>query len=184
MALLNETPVIGRSKKGFCHVRKHNLKTDMTPMVDLGFLLITFFVITVQLSKPGVTNLYMPKDGGGSTKLEDSNALTVIVDGNNKIYYYNGNMRDALINNRIQPTSFSPTDGIRKIIIEKQKWLDEIKISPEKRNGLMLLIKPTNEANYNNVMKVLDEVLINDVKKYALVGIEPEELSYLKNLNQ
>jgi biopolymer transport protein ExbD len=67
----------------------------MTPMVDLGFLLITFFVITVQLSKPTTVNLNMTKDGP-PIDLGNSNALTVLLDEAGRIYYYHGNWKDAL----------------------------------------------------------------------------------------
>lgn len=158
--------------------KKHSLKTDMTPMVDLGFLLIAFFVITTELSKPCVAKLIMPKDGP-PTKLEDSNALTVLLGQDDKVYYYHGNFNDALKNNKILPASYSVKDGIGKIIREKQQWLDQTN-TKEKRNGLMLLIKATDKSKYKNVIDMLDEVLINDVKKYALVKPEADEISWLK----
>jgi biopolymer transport protein ExbD len=62
----------------------------MTPMVDLGFLLITFFIITTQLSKPSVVKLNMPKESKYSTTVGESNALTFILDKDDRVYYYHG----------------------------------------------------------------------------------------------
>ncbi|MEI9943846.1 MAG: biopolymer transporter ExbD [Chitinophagaceae bacterium] len=178
MAVLNEsTTPVGR-RKGFGRMKKHNLKTDMTPMVDLGFLLIAFFIFTTRLSEPVVVRLAMPRNGDG-TKVGDSKALTILLDDKDKVWYYHGNMNDAIANKRILQTSFSLTEGIGKIIRDKQEWLDKANISDEKRNGLMLLIKATDKANYENVMNALDEALINEVKKYALIKPGPEELNYI-----
>jgi biopolymer transport protein ExbD len=178
MASLNEMPVITGRRAGVSRMKKHSLKTDMTPMVDLGLLLIAFFVITTELSKPVALQLNMPHDGP-PMKLEDSNALTVLIDGNEKIHYYHGNMTNALANNKIFETTFSNRQGIGKIIRDKQQLLDQVNISKEKRNGLMLLIKATDDANYENVIDMLDEALINDVKKYAILKMEPEEKKWL-----
>lgn len=52
-----------RRRTGISRPKKYNPKTDMTPMVDLGFLLISFFVMTTELSKPRIAPLNMPKEG-------------------------------------------------------------------------------------------------------------------------
>lgn len=157
---------------------KLNPKTDMTPMVDLGFLLISFFVMTTELSKPRVAPLNMPKEGppiftGNST------TLTVLLADHGNVYYYHGNWEDAAASGKIEKTSLYSVDGLRKVIIEKRKWLDVHNVK-EGRNGLMMLIKSTKETSYKNVIDVLDETMINDVRKYALVKIEPEELAWIK----
>lgn len=160
-------------------MKKYILKTDMIPLVDLGFLLIAFFVFTAQMSEPVVANLVMPKDGPPST-LGDSNALTVLLGKDNRIWYYQGNLENAIANNEIFETSYSVKDGIGKVIRDKQEWLDRSNVSDEKRSGLMLLIKATSGASYKNVINALDEALINDVKKYALVKPEPQEISRME----
>ena len=66
-----------RPKAGVGRIKKVNLKIDMTPMVDLGFLLIAFFSFTTEISKPSITSLYMPKDGD-STKISESRSLTIL----------------------------------------------------------------------------------------------------------
>jgi biopolymer transport protein ExbD len=175
----NESPVSSRKRRGVMRMIKNNLRVDMTPMVDLGFLLITFFVITTELAKPTAMNLYMPKDGGPPTELGASNALTVLLD-KDKIYYYNGEWKDAIKTGGIIETNLSGTADLRKVIGEKQLLLDVTQKNKEGRDGLMLLIKPGNEVSYKNVVDVLDETTISMVKKYAIVKQSVDEKAWLK----
>lgn len=172
-----------REGKSFSRNKKADLKIDMTPMVDLGFLLITFFVFTTTISSPRATDLFMPNDKPvkDSTTLAASNALSVLLDGDNKIYYYQGNWETAKKLNSIFKTNYSVSSGLGSIIREKQKELDMNKKFPEGKRGLMLLIKPSSFSAYKNVIDALDEVLINDVKKYAIIEPTPEELAFLEN---
>ena len=90
----------------------------MTPMVDLGFLLIAFFVITTELSKPTVTDLYMPKDGN-PTPLGNSNALTVLLGKNNTVFFYHGDWEEATKKDQIYQTNFSYSKGLGDVIRKK-----------------------------------------------------------------
>jgi biopolymer transport protein ExbD len=146
-------------------------------MVDLGFILITFFVITVQLSKPVAVKLSMPAKGD-PMPLGESAALTVLLD-EEKIYYYHGNWKDASSRNEIYATSLSEMTGLGKIIREKQKWLD-VHDKKEGRIALMLLIKPTTKASYKTVIDALDETTINAVKKYTILPADTEEKAWLQ----
>lgn len=182
MSEINAT-VNERRRVGVRRMVKHNLRVDMTPMVDLGFLLITFFVITTELAKPTVMDLFMPKDGFDS-EIGNSNALTIIPDAGNTLFYYFGNWKDALRNDAIHKTTYAGSGGIRTVINQKQGQLDNDVHSKEKRNGLMLLIKPTGEASYKNVVDVLDETTINMIKKYAVMKVSAEEINWLKEKNK
>jgi biopolymer transport protein ExbD len=173
----NESP--GRKRAGVRRMIKHTLKVDMTPMVDLGFLLITFFVMTAELKKPTTMSLYMPKDGGPPIELENSNALTVMI-GNGKIYYYHGDWKEAFQNKHIYETNLAGKHDLRKIIGDKQRKLDNTPKLKEGRDGLMMLIKAGNDASYKTLVDVLDETTISMVKKYALVKLTPEEANWLK----
>lgn len=181
-----ENSAIERKGKTFSRNKKHLLKIDMTPMVDLGFLLITFFVFTTTMSTPKATDLFMPKDPTDikdSTKLINDLALTVLLDDNNKIYYYNGIFNDALQANEIFETNYSTYNGIGKIIRQKQRDIDASGKFADGRRGLMLLIKPSTLSNYKNVVDALDEAVINDVRKYAILEPSPEEIKYIKEKN-
>jgi biopolymer transport protein ExbD len=166
---------IRRRKAGVKGQKKEKLKIDMTPMVDLGFLLITFFIITTELSTPRTANLNMPKDGP-SMPVGNSSAFTVILAGNDKMIYYRGNWQDAVQQNEIIKTDHS-SRSLRHAIIQQKHQLDSNGIA---KDGLMLLIKSTGDASYKNIVDMLDEVLINDVKKYAIAKPEPAKLAWLK----
>lgn len=166
------------TKTGVRRMMKDNLRIDMTPMVDLGFLLISFFVITTELSKPTTMDLFTPKDGK-PMDLGISNALTILLHNDNTIWYYQGSWEEAEKNGLIVRTDFSGNNDLRKVITAKQKWLD-IYNKQEGRNGLMLLVKPTPGATYKSIVDVLDEVSINLVKKYALMKPTAEETGWLQ----
>ncbi|TMI89685.1 MAG: biopolymer transporter ExbD, partial [Bacteroidetes bacterium] len=83
------------ARAGVRRMIKHKLKTDMTPMVDLGFILITFFVFTAEISKPTAMNLNMPTDGP-PMPTGDSRTITFLMSGNNKLFYYPGKEEDAI----------------------------------------------------------------------------------------
>jgi biopolymer transport protein ExbD len=179
MATIIDTAVTTGRRAGVRRMKKHSLKTDMTPMVDLGFLLIAFFVMTTEITRPRVTNLNMPKEGGPPILLKMSNALTVLVDAE-KVFYYHGDWKEALAENQIFETNLSVKDGLGKVIREKQAWLQNNNSNPDGKDGLMLLIKPTANASYQAVIDALDETLINNVTRHAMVKLEAEELEYVR----
>jgi biopolymer transport protein ExbD len=152
----------------------------MNTMVDLGFLLITFFVFTTTISTPTVTDLFMPKEFGDPMPLPKSLALTLLLDDENKIYYYQGDFSDAVKANEIFETNYSTYTGLGTIIRQKQKDIDASGKFSDGRKGLMMLIKPTSNSVYKNVVDALDEAVINDVKKYAIIEPEAAEIDFLK----
>jgi biopolymer transport protein ExbD len=150
----------------------------MTPMVDLGFLLITFFVLTTTMSTQKATDLFMPKDGDPG-HLSKSLALTLLLDSDDKIYYYHGDFNEALKTNEVFETNYSTYEGIGKVIRQKQKDIDVSGKFADGRKGMMLLIKPTSKSDYKNVVDALDEAVINDVRKYAIVEPALNELEFI-----
>jgi len=157
--------------------KAHQLKIDMTPMVDLGFLLISFFVITTQLGQPKAMDLIVPKKGTPN-ELGMSKALTFILTSD-KIVSYSGDWENAYSEGKI--TALRSLREVRSLIQSRQQILDGLSGDKEKRDGLMLLIKPSKDANFNVLVNMLDEVIINDVKKYALVDVSEAELEWLKH---
>jgi len=165
-----------RRKAGVKSPKKDKPKIDMTPMVDLGFLLISFFVITAELSEPRSASLNMPKDGP-PMPVGDSSALTVLLAGNDMIYYYRGNWDEAVKGNKISKNPLSSVT-LRNAILHQKYQLD---LNDKQENGLILLIKSTEKASYKNIIDVLDEALINNVKKYAIVKTEAAEIAWIKD---
>ena len=183
MAEIN-VPATGSNKPGVRRSKKLSTRVDLTPMVDLGFLLITFFIFTTSMSSPKAMKLNMPKDTNDPTKQTEvgqSTALTVIPLNENKIFYYHGALEDALKENTWGFTNYSVSDGLGQIIRTKQAVLEKLK--PGKSNDLVVMVKPAPESNYENVVNVLDEFLINQVTRYAIMDITPEEkeIAYAKS---
>jgi len=168
-----------RKKTGVGRMKKANLRIDMTPMVDLGFLLIAFFIFTTEISKPAVTKLYMPHEGAPINVL-DSKSLTILLGGNNHVFYYFGIEQTAIKNDQVFQASYDEMTGLGNIIRQKQTDLEKRKIE---RNDLVVLIKPGNESCYKNIVAVLDDMLINAVSRYSIVNREDEEENFLKSNN-
>ena len=150
------------------------LKIDMTPMVDLGFLLITFFIFTSTMGEPKATDLLLPKEGEPS-HLKGSNALTLLLDEQNRIYVYEGEWKDTHQKENLRTVNFDNKVDLRSIIQNKQSRLGA------ERDDLMVLIKPSGKSIYSNIVDALDEMLINNVKRYAVMDMSTEELAYINN---
>src|SRR5450432_122187 len=169
-----------RQKGGVRRSKKLSTRVDLTPMVDLGFLLITFFVFTTSMSQPKAMKLYLPAGDSSMMPVGDNTALTIIPLAGNKIFYYHGALQKALKENLYGITTFALSNGIGNIIRQKEIALDN---NPKfTRKDLMLIIKPTMDARYQNIVAALDEVLINDLKHYAFVDIEPVEKETMQHL--
>lgn len=174
MAEIN-TAASGRNR-GDMRRKIHSTRVDMTPMVDLGFLLITFFMLTTTLAKPKSMDLVMPRSDGDSMRIKDSKALTIMLGRNNQIAYYEGMGNDPLQPPQVKYTGFASRNGIGDVIRAKRKQVMEA----YGKNELMVLIKADNNANYKNVVDIMDEMLINDVDRYAMADISPAEQSFLQ----
>lgn len=148
--------------------KKMSTRIDMTPMVDLGFLLITFFIFTSTMSTPATMDLFMPKDTDKEeeqNKAKESGALTVMMSRDNHVYYYEGQLAEDASN--FKTTNFDPETGIRKVIMDKKRSTNA--------EDLVIVIKPGKEATYKNTVDILDEMTINEVKRFALVDISDVE---------
>jgi hypothetical protein len=114
----------------------------------------------------------MPADGPPS-EAGNSAALTIVPIDRNKVFYYHGELSDALRKGSYGTTGYGLNGGIGDIIREKQIAMDHSYNGGRKE--MVLLIKPSPEARYGNVVSLLDETTINDVKRYALMNLTPEE---------
>lgn len=154
--------------------KKLSTRVDLTPMVDLGFLLITFFIFTTALSKPNTMKVFLPKEELNVTinNVAKSKVLTLLPAANNIVYYYYDDNPLAM-----QQTNFGE-DGIRKIILDKRKDV-AAKFGDAKET--VVLIKPTDNATYQNMVDVLDEMLINNISRYMLLDVNQQELQQIKS---
>ncbi len=154
------------TKKNQC---KKVSSIDMTPMVDLGFLLITFFIFTSTLSESNALGLVMPAQGPPSLT-GASKTLTVVLGGEDELSYYQGKLESS---GGLQPTSYHTQHGFGSIIRAKQEMLGT------EKNELMVIINPSDHATYDNLINILDEIKINGVSRYAIA--ERQETSGLDN---
>lgn len=166
-------------RAGVARMIKHNLRIDMTPMVDLGFLLISFFVITTELSKPRAMKVFMPHDGKPMPSKE-STTITVLTGADDKLFYYYGEEKDAGSENPIIQTSWDKETGIGKILTDKQKQLDQTKVG---RDEMVVIIKPGKRSSYKNMVDVLDEMTIHRINRYAIVKPGPNDSLFLEKSN-
>ncbi len=168
-------------KKGSKKVRskKLNSKVDLTAMVDLAFLLITFFMLTTSLSKPQSMDLGLPdKDEDPSknkdVKVDENRTMTLLLGDNNKMMYYMG-----ILNTPMAPKEIAyGKAGIRAEIIKRKKSV--LEYTGNKDKGLIVIIKPSKKSTYRNLVDALDEMAISDVPTYAIVDITPEESQILE----
>ena len=180
MAEINSSAGHNRQKGGPRRSKKLSTKIDLTPMVDLGFLLITFFVFTTSMSKPKTMDLIMPAGKNEDTPTGNSTALTVIPVASNRIFYYHGDLDAAIKQGLYGVTNFSSVNGLRDIIRIKKTELGK---NPKfTRDDLMLIIKPSPEASYDNIVNILDETLINALKHYAIVDLGEDDKETLLKL--
>jgi biopolymer transport protein ExbD len=148
---------------------KKNTRVDLTPMVDLGFLLITFFVFTTTLSTPMAMNLILPFDKvKPNDPVCESCVLTVLLDKNNRIKYYEGAVEN---NPPVKETGFSPEE-IRTILMQKKENVERVRGSS---NQFILIIKPGAASNFKNFADITDEVTICQIKKYYVDEIKNED---------
>lgn len=161
-----------KNNKGGKRLNKKSTKVDLTPMVDLGFLLITFFVFTTTMAKPRVMGLVSPKESSATIDVCESCALTIIPAANNQLYYYEGILQSNTV---LKSTSFNES-GLRALLFTKQQKVKEARGNSDE---MSLIIRPSDASTYKNFVDVMDEVNITGVKRYYLDDITPQEKQLL-----
>jgi hypothetical protein len=172
------TKSVHRVIKGVRRSKKLSTNVDLTPMVDLGFLLITFFIFTTSLAEPKAMQLFLPAGETATMPWGESAALTIIPIGSDRVFYYHGALKDAMLSKQYGTTGFTVTNGIGDVIRKKQNALAAG--ASFKKDDLLLIIKPSANASYQNVTDALDEVIINALKHYSLVDMDAAEVVELK----
>ena len=151
-------------------------------MVDLAFLLITFFMLTTTLSKPQSMPLGLPDKEDDKTKdkpikVDENRTLTVLLGDNDKMVYYMGLLATPIAG----PKDISyGKEGIRKELLKRKKSV--VEYTGNKDKGLIVIIKPSKKSNYRNLVDILDEMAIVGVPSNAIVNdFSPEELKLLES---
>jgi biopolymer transport protein ExbD len=196
-------------KGGKRRPKKQSTRIDMTPMVDLMCLLITFFMLTTAFSKPKIMVITMPEkktdQKAPDVKIPAWRTLNIILTDKDVVYYYIGNADPKKPPLPILAKSDFSKDGIRKVLLEKNKDLftqivtfrekrmsgklvvadttAEQEIKKMKKNdmkGPIVLIKADDKAKYKDIVNIIDEMAICNIASYAVVDILPIELELLK----
>ena len=193
----------GGKKKGKRRAKKHSTHIDMTPMVDLTCLLLTFFMLTTAFSKPKVMEIVLPdKDQKikDQQKIPKWRTLNIILDENDRVFWYNGIADPTKPPIPTLEESDYSKDGIRKILLNRNKILfKEIEslnksvtkgkvaisrdsltrsireLKKEDKVGPIVLIKATDKAKYKNMVDIIDEMAITNIARYAIVDINTFE---------
>ncbi|SEB02176.1 ExbD/TolR family protein [Pedobacter hartonius] len=163
MAELDTSSGSGKKGGGKVRSKKASTKVDLTAMVDLAFLLITFFMLTTTLSKPQAMDIAKPdKDEKNEQKLElrASQTMTILLGKNNKVAWYMGEAGKTAP--EIQ--NFSQ---IRQTILDNKK-----KVKESTGKDIVMVIKPTSGANYKNFVDIMDELLITGIKTAPAIDDE------------
>jgi biopolymer transport protein ExbD len=199
-----------KQKGGKKKPKHHSTHIDMTPMVDLMCLLITFFMLTTAFSKPKIMEIVLPEKIKKNEKVEQpkaqiSRTINIILGPDNKIFYYSGKADDPKTAPPLQMTDFG-ADGIRALLLDRNrslfKKLDQFQkdvesgkitiprdsIESEKRKlkkvddtGPIVLIKAYKKANYGNFVDILDEMSITGMAIFMFVDITWVEEKMVEN---
>jgi biopolymer transport protein ExbD len=198
----------GHKGKGKKRAKKHGTHIDMTPMVDLACLLLTFFMLTTAFNKPKVMEIILPekpKEGEKPPELDKSRALNILLIEHDKILWYNGLADPNKPLPVVTETDYSK-DGVRKMLLLRNKELyarvskmnkdvteGKLKIPrdsvesrtkrmfKEDRTGPIVLIKAADSVKYRNIVDIIDEMVIANVARYALVDINTVEKMMVQN---
>jgi len=185
--------------------KKLSTRIDMTPMVDLGFLLLTFFMLTTTFSQPKVIELTPPVKTDVKTKVQDTLSLTLVLGKSDTVYYYNGQLKLDPDSNNIMQTDLSD-EGLRKVVLNRNHYvLSSIKSLQDKHNAnqmsdttynrlldiaegnkfaLFVIIKTDSNTKYLNVVRALDEMNICNVGKYSLIDATDDDMKMIADYKQ
>jgi biopolymer transport protein ExbD len=194
----------GKKKGGKRRPKKFSTHIDMTPMVDLMCLLITFFMLTTAFSKPKAMEITMPEkntenDPKDQPKIAADKTINILLSGDDKIYYYLGVADPNKPLPQLIKTDYSK-DGIRKVLLERNKIVfkavadlkqkvikgeivladsalnNQIKaLKKSDKTAPIILIKADEKAKYKNMVDIIDEMAITTIASYAVVDISPTE---------
>jgi biopolymer transport protein ExbD len=157
----------GKHKGGKPKGKKASTHIDMTPMVDLAFLLLTFFMLTTSFNRPKTMEIIMPEKQDPNKpqiKINQDDVMNLLVGPNNRLFYYIG-----LHTDQVESTTYG-VDGIQKVLMDPK-----YKSNPK----FMVLIKATPDSKYKNIVNMFDIMRLTDTRAYALVDIAPQEITLI-----
>lgn len=152
-------------------------RVDLTPMVDLAFLLITFFMLTTSLNKPYAMDVVMPEksDTTQTTDFADRRTMTILLGADNKIIWYWGLLDKPIEGPKVIGYG---RNGIRTELLDKIKKVAAYKgLNTSK---LMVVIRPGSQSNYGNLVDILDEMKTTAIEQYMIGDVMKTEIDLLR----
>ena len=161
-------------KGGKVRSKKQSTRVDMTPMVDLGFLLITFFMFTTTFSKPNIMDLKLPAKPKPGEEIKNPpeidlrNSLTFIIGKDNRVFYHQKD-QEGLNAESLLETTYDQK-GIEKVVTQAKKGAKD-------PNIFTVIIKPLDDANLKNFVDILDEMAITGNKRVSIGESSAKEMA-------
>jgi biopolymer transport protein ExbD len=205
MAEVNTGGGGGGGKHQKKRAKKLSTRIDMTPMVDLGFLLLTFFMLTTTFSQPKVVELTPPIKSDDKTKVQDTLSLTLVLGKSDTVYYYKGRLSTNPDSNNVMVTNFAD-DGLRKMVLADNQFvmnsIKDIQAQHEankitdtayarlldkaegNKYARFVIIKTDTNTKYVNVIMTLDEMNICNIGKYSLIDANDDDMKMIADFKQ
>jgi biopolymer transport protein ExbD len=165
--------------------KKLSTRVDLTAMVSVSFLLIIFFMVTIELAKPKVMDLSLPETYSNekltcviTCGTDPRRIITILLDENDKIVTYSGLLFAPVRN----PQNINyGKNGIRQELFNRKKTiLERAEAIGKPKYGPIVIIKPSKKSNFKNLVDILDEMAIVGIDTYAIVNdYTPEESQLL-----
>lgn len=156
-----------KEQSGGQRSHKKLIRVDMTPMVDLGFLLITFFMFTTNFSKPNVMDVGLPAHNPGNpTEIDYKNQMTFILGKDGKVFYYQAEKKD-LNDKSLTEVSFDK--------FQVAKTIEAAKANAPKKENFTVIIKPADDSQYKTMVDMLDELAITKSERYGIAEMNDKE---------
>lgn len=164
----------GGKGPGVKKAKKASTRVDLTPMVDLGFLLITFFMFTTTMSQPKAMKLNTPdkSDPADNTKVKETTTMTLLLGANNNVFAHIGVLKPDASN--VVQYNYG---NIREGLIKFREGIPLIDTS-----FMNVIIKPSDSCTFANTIDAIDEMTINGFTRYAKVDMPKDEFEMTQKL--
>jgi biopolymer transport protein ExbD len=201
MAEINHDTGNSGKKGGKPTQKKSSTHIDMTPMVDLAFLLLTFFMLTTTFSKPKTMEVNMPiktDDPEQQQKVSELQTITILLGKDDKVVWYQGlkdptpmitdlsaeGLRKTLIekNSKVYNNATILRDSLSRGLLKMDEFKKRLGKIKQDKDGLIVLIKSMEDASYENLVDVLDEMAVCHIGRYAIVDITPVEVEMIEKI--
>jgi biopolymer transport protein ExbD len=152
----------GPKKKGVHRPKRRvGVRIDMTPMVDVAFLLLIFFMVTTVFRTPQALEINLPPDDNIKIEIAESKVLSVRVLPDDRTYWKRGK----------DPWARTDVGGLSGVFKNFKGNKD-----------LVVVIKIDRDAKFNNMVKIIDQLDLATLTRFSLGTLSPEEKKEVETL--